>query len=447
MIVALISANQVTVPYPVYPLGVDLVAAALAERHEVHVVDLLGSSTEEVERSIVELSPDLVGIAIRNIDNTDASSAESFVDGYRQLVRAVRRATPAPLVLGGAGFTIFPAALMRELQADYGIVGEGESLALLLEALERGQDPLAVPGVVTPAAPARPSRPLSALRARTSRLHLDPAVYLRSGGILNLQTKRGCPFRCAYCTYPQIEGRQLRARPPREVALEARTLQEAGARFLFVTDGTFNADPDHNLQVALAFRQQGVSIPWGAFFAPTAPAAGYFEALAGAGLTHVEFGTESLSERGLAALGKPFRVDDVRQAHAAARAARLNVAHYFLLGGPGEERSTLDETLTKAQELRDCILFFFCGVRIYPGTPLFQQACREGQVSPDQDLLEPVFYRPAGLASIDLEALLREWGRGRLDWIYGAHAQKLGDLVSRMHRRGHTGPLWEKLIG
>lgn len=89
--------------------------------------------------------------------------------------------------------------------------------------------------------------------------------YLQNGGMLNLQSKRGCSFSCLYCPYPRIEGRQHRLTDPHEVALTARRLQELGAKYFFITDSAFNSDVQHSLEVAAAFRSAGVSIPWGAF--------------------------------------------------------------------------------------------------------------------------------------------------------------------------------------
>ena len=73
--------------------------------------------------------------------------------------------------------------------------------------------------------------------------------------------------------------------------------------------------------------------------------------MASAGLTHVEFGTESLSDQVLASYHKPFRMDHIFESHRAANEAELYVAHYFLLGGPGETSATLDETLSNVARL------------------------------------------------------------------------------------------------
>ena len=165
----------------------------------------------------------------------------------------------------------------------------------------------------------------------------------------------------------------------------------AGCRgkYIFITDSAFNASYEHSRQVADAFISAGISVPWGGFFAPTNPPADYFRALAAAGLSHVEFGTEALADTMLANLQKPFNVDNVLAAHDKARLAGLHIAHYFLFGGPGESPQTLQETLENAEKLEKSVFFFFCGIRIYPHTALYETALREGQITADQNLLQP----------------------------------------------------------
>lgn len=448
MRVLLISANTVTAPYPVYPLGLDYVAGAVRQHHAVCTLDLnhlpVGLSLED---RIAAFGPDIIGLSIRNIDNTDAVNPVGFMAQYRDILKRVRCVCGAPVVLGGSGFTIFPKEAMAELQADYGIMGEGERLNLLLNAIATGKDPRSVPGVVTRGEPAAlPPAPWSGPVSRYLDADLA-SYYISHGGMLNLQTKRGCPFKCIYCTYPRIEGGEVRCVAPQAVARTAVQLQAFGARYFFITDSAFNADIDHSLAVARAFRKAGVTIPWGAFFAPMRFPPDYFRVMAESGLQHVEFGTESLSEPVLAAYHKPFKPHHVVQAHQMAVAAGLHVAHYFLFGGPGETEETMAETFSGMEKLSACVFFIFCGMRIYPGTALHALAVRKGRCSSASGaLVEPVFYVPDGMDLPEITRRVEAAARGRGNWRIGGGGLESARIIRGMHRRGYTGPLWDILI-
>jgi len=448
MNVLLISANTLTEPYPVYPLGLDYVAAAIADDHRVQIVDMNPfKDYKPLIDAIRRFSADIVGISLRNIDNTDNTDPRGFIDIHRNLVKVIRSHSRALIILGGSGFTIFPEKTMEALNADYGIIGEGERLALLLDALENQKDVTAIPGVITRHTFKPIPAPWNKIFSRNfHENHSHIGFYLKKGGMLNLQTKRGCNFKCIYCTYPHIEGHNQRLIASAEVADTALRLQAAGAKYFFITDSTFNSDYSHNIDVALAFIKTGVSIPWGGFFMPIKPPADYFRIMAEAGLTHVEFGTESLSNRVLASYRKPYRVHHVFDAHQAAIDAGLHVAHYFLLGGPGENSDTLNETLSGVDNLKKSVLFFFCGMRIYPHTALYDIAVKEGQIKKTQSILEPVFYRSP---SIDAERIIRRvkgQAGGRSNWIIGSGGSETANIIARLYERGHTGPLWEYLI-
>lgn len=463
MRILLVSANPLTHPHPVYPMGLDCVAAALSPTHEVHRTDVLelaapgdagtaGSLSADPgapARAARALAPDVIGVALRNIDNTDATDTQQFIAGYRDLVASLREACPAAtVVLGGAGFTIAPEAILAQVGGDAGILGEGERLAALVDALARGGDGRGLPGVLYPGEAPEMPPPLERLPPVPAPADPAPlAPYLARGAILNLQTKRGCPYRCSYCTYPHLEGRTLRHADPEAVAARARDLQAAGARFLFVTDAAFNADEAHGVAVAEALRRAGVTVPWGAFFAPRTRDPGYWQALADCGLSHVEFGTEALSPRLLEALRKPFSVPRALQAHRAALDAGLHVAHYFMLGGPTEDEASVRETFTAARDLERTVCFFFAGIRLLPGTALYDQARAEGQLAADADPLEPRFYEPAALPLTALHRLMAEQTKGSARLLLGAGGERVTRVMQRMYDLGHTGPLWERLIG
>lgn len=445
MKVLLLSPNTLSEPYPVYPLGLDYVAGALDARHQLRRYDLNCGDLQGLALLLQDFAPELIGISCRNIDNTEAGSSRFFLDQYSQLVAWLRRHSSAILVCGGAGFTIMPEVVYAALAVDYGIIGEGERFALLVDALERGEDPASIEGVLGPDGAARAAPPWQGERRRLLAEAAQRDFYLQRGGMLNLQTKRGCSFRCIYCPYPHIEGRSHRLVAAEEVARTALALEEAGAKYLFITDSAFNSDVRHSIDVAQALRASGLRIPWGAFFAPLRPGAGYFDLMAEAGCRHVEFGTESMAASMLRSYRKPFTPEDVFAAHAGAKAAGLHVAHYFLLGGPGESAGSVRESLERIEALNGAVFFFFMGIRIYPGTELYRIALEQGAISARTDLLHPVFYRASDIAQEEIEAMVQRQAAGRINWLVGSGGKSAAALVSRMHAHGHVGPLWEHL--
>ena len=92
MNVLLISANRLIEPYPVYPLGLDYVVGAIQEAHAVEVLDMNTLDEEgQLGDAIRRANPDVIGIALRNVDNTDSSDpfhclfpvVDSLTKGYQ----------------------------------------------------------------------------------------------------------------------------------------------------------------------------------------------------------------------------------------------------------------------------------------------------------------------------------------------------------------------------
>jgi hypothetical protein len=122
------------------------------------------------------------------------------------------------------------------------------------------------------------------------------------------------------------------------------------------------------------------------------------------------------------------------------------VAHYFMLGGPGDNKDTLKETLANADMLEKAAFFVFSGIRIYPHTVLYDLALEEGQIEPNWSPLEPRFYWSPALSREKVMDIVIDHARGRSNWIVGSGSQQMFKKIARLHERGHVGPLWERLI-
>ncbi len=435
----LVSTNRATVPYPVYPLGTAHLAGALEQAgHPARLYDVLSNDgVSGLPAAIREFEPDLVGVSVRNIDNVDSSDYACFLTDAIEAVAVIRENTSVPLVIGGPAVSLFPEKLMDMLGADYAVVGQGERILVeIADAIDAGS-PV----------------PHGILRADLKNSEWYPVkydahaaeFYLSSGGMLNVQTKRGCPYRCTYCSYPLIEGRRVRCREPDEVAEDVMELvRRHGARYIFFTDAVFNDSSGHFLEVAEALIRAGNTTPWCAFFRPQGIDADILRLLRRSGLAGMEIGTDGTTDETLEGFGKGFTFESVEQCSRAAAKLHIPCAHFCMFGGPGESEITLKQGIKNLERLSGAVVFAFAGIRILPGTSIYETAAAQGIIKEGEPLLEPVFYFSPGMNFEKIDSELRTSWHNRIDRVYPCSA--LYEQIRRLHQRGYTGPLWDILI-
>jgi radical SAM superfamily enzyme YgiQ (UPF0313 family) len=92
-----------------------------------------------------------IGISVRNIDDQNMENPRFLLNTLKEVVTNCRKYSDATIVLGGAGYSIFPQVTLDFLKADIGIQGEGESAFLtLLERLHDKKDFSEIPGIYIP---------------------------------------------------------------------------------------------------------------------------------------------------------------------------------------------------------------------------------------------------------------------------------------------------------
>jgi len=464
--VLLVSANQEKSPDPVAPLGVCYVAtAAAAAGHDVRVVDLCFTDDVEGEigRAVAAHRPGAIGVSLRNVDNCAHPDTVSYLPHYRRVVEACRAASAAPIVLGGSAFTTMPAHYLAVLRVPWGVVGEGEAaFPALLAALASADDlrrvdaaavARTVGGVaawdaasdrVTVAPPAW----LPALdRVPLDRRWIDVQHYYERGGMANLQTKRGCHYKCTYCAYPVIEGKGMRTRDPAAIAAEVRTLlDEHGVDQFFIVDSVFNAPRGHAEAVCDALAPLGKRIRWSCFVAPGGNfSAALLDRMLAAGCQSLDFGTDAAAPATLRAFRKHFNVDDVREASRLCRERGVPFQHSLVFGGEGETWDTVAETIAVMDECRPTAVSAMCGVRVYPETPFAAQLLARGEVPSVEALYAPYFWFAPAVRE-GLAERVREAAAARGNWLLpGSKVNDEERLFARLRGRGLKGDLWRYL--
>jgi len=443
--ILLISANVATEPYPVYPLGMAVVAAALAARgHQVEQCDLLACGRDHgaVAAKLRAFGPDYVGISLRNIDNVDSLSSTDdhwYLRHGRDLVETVRGATAAPVFVGGPALSILPDEIFAYLGADYALVGEGERTAPdLIDRLERKE---AAPRITF-----APQPGLGGADMHSPRFDAElAAFYLQASGMLNLHTKRGCPFRCTYCTYPSLEGQRFRHRPAAAVVDDLEKMQkDTGADHVFFTDSIFNDPGGRHLELAEEILRRNVQIAWSGFFRPQGLPRDDLALLKRSGLYAVELGTDASSDATLAGLDKGFTFAEVQEVNANCLAEEVPCAHFIIFGGPGETPDTVREGLANIEALGPAVVFAFSGIRILKGAALYARAVREGVIREDTPLLKPVYYFSPQIEPAAMNRAIEESFAGQRTRIFPPEeGQKRLEVMQRF---GYRGLLWDKLV-
>jgi len=443
--VLLVSANLERCPFPVFPIGLSYVARAIEKEHEVGFHDCAMDGEDGLQDAIARFGPEVVGMGLRNVD--DARPGGSlYLGDYRRIVRIVKSSCDAPLVLGGSAFTLFPDEYMAALYADFGIKGEGEHLAVFLRDLERGNDPSHVPGLFQRDGRKTPHRHFNGSVGHGKAAEQYLAPYFEKGGMASLQTRRGCNQKCVYCPYPLVEGRLLRPHPVGDIVDEIERLVSLGLSYLFFVDSMLNIDTEHTAAMAEEIIRRDIHVSWAAYMAPFRISADYAGLLKASGLTHVEFGTESLCDEVLDASRKPFTFNDIREAHDNLGTAGVHRAHFLLLGGPGETKETVDETFAAAGDLKKTIFFPATTLRVFPGTELHSIAIKEGVIGRQDSLFDPVFYSTPSISDEWLKDRIEAEAANNPRLVTDAKVAENAPRVAWLYAAGHTGPMWEHLI-
>jgi radical SAM superfamily enzyme YgiQ (UPF0313 family) len=424
MKVLLISANTSDINMPTLPLGLVSVATATkASGHQVEVLDLLSQHEPmaQVKAAIESLRPNVIGISVRNIDDQCMENTRFLLQEVKDVIAACRAHSQSLIILGGAGYSIFPESVLSFLGADAGIQGEAEeAFPALLDRLQNGARLAEIPGIYLP------SRGLQGERVFTRNLDSIPfpdehlwTVPATDGNdvLIPLQTRRGCALGCNYCSTATIEGTALRKRSIDAVVDGLARHVAAGLKRFYFTDNTFNMPPSYALELCHKIIERKLDITWVCILYPGKIDEDLVKAMTDAGCREVSLGFESGCEKILAIMNKKFGLAEVRRTSELLAKYKIKQMGFLLLGGPGETRDTVEESIRFADALPLDALKITIGIRIYPHTALARTAVAEGLIAPDDDLLLPKFYMVPMLETW-LRETVAKWMETRPSWTF-----------------------------
>jgi len=415
--IILINANVTRKPYRVAPLGLAFIASHLKRKgHEVHCFEIPGRKSDYsvFVRKLLKLEADLVGIGIRNLDNSDYHGFEEYLQAPSDLVRELKQYICPPVIIGGSAGTVDANRVIEKVGGDCLVLGEGEAaFDEILARLERFEE---LPPVLDQKSePFRFSQTYS-LKPPALYSWFDMNPYLKGESGYPVQTKRGCPLRCSYCTYARIEGKRYRMMDPVSVVDEIERASNSGIRDFEFVDSTFNLPNRHAMRILEEIQRRQLRVNFvGTGVNPMNLPLSMLELMKEVGFQTLILSAESASERMLESYQKDFQVKVLYEAARNLDKAGIAAMWVFLLAGKGETRDSVEETLQfiHVNVREPHLAYITSGIRIYPGSPIGNEF-EQGQLDTksilwDRESKSTAFYYSENTPSAWLNKRLLEF--------------------------------------
>jgi radical SAM superfamily enzyme YgiQ (UPF0313 family) len=428
------------------PLGEAYLASYLLSKgHEVKLMDLTLShdSRRDIEKVINDFNPHVIGISIRNVDSTTYPGNLFFYLPVKNIIQFIKKISDPDIliILGGPGFSIFSEEILKDLNHSIGVVGEGEYVfAEILKYVQNGEDPRKIEkgicfldskGEYHQRPPWHVENlddlPFPSRDLLENEAYLIDPMNVNGPKWGNIQTKRGCPMNCIYCSYKYIEGSMPRFRSPKNVAKELELMvNNYDIKNVFIVDSLFNLDYSNVKEICEEILKQKVDVKLGANYAPNKSFIDLMPLMRESGIVHLATGIESLSDVMLSNMNKKRATNDAILTSQKCVELEIEQLIHMIVGGPGETLGTVQASFDQLETIEsfkgnlwqgDGDIIVFIGMRIYPHTPLQLIAEREGVIQKGENLLKPKFYISPKMKEVDLFQIVREYGTRNPRWM------------------------------
>ena len=451
-----------------------------------------------LRRLLETTQPAMVGITLRQVDSLMVDSYRlpsrapfQPLEATRDAIRAIRRMTRAPIVVGGIGFSIHPEKTLQYLEADYGCVGCADDVITSFDAIAAGHPGAGVANLLVRAADAItvPARtyyaPLAerewddALVDDVYAFYGTPRMASDAVPFVPVEVMRGCPYRCYFCAEPLVKGTTWRTRSLDVVRDELEFLISRDIRSFWFIASELNIEGAGfplalgELMIELREKHPARDLIWSGYMLPWKTSTEDFDVLARSGYRLGWNDFQSFSDENLRKTRVPYRMKDLAPFLEASVDPRflppaskpggtVQPMLALFLGNAFTSVTTVAETLRAVDEMelhryfaQDPLLI--SALRVFESTPLPASSKKRLMVYPPasasaaEPFLHPTFLYPEELVdhlggpeayhrflAFIGETFLSRAHMARRDWErFLIKAATAGDLASHLAAVSH----------
>ncbi|MBA7503192.1 Anaerobic magnesium-protoporphyrin IX monomethyl ester cyclase [subsurface metagenome] len=361
-----------------YPsLGLMYIAACV-ERYTDHQIEILDTQAEkmnyeEMKSEIRKRNPDIVGIQAMTFTLVDVILTAKIV---KELDKSI------PLILGGPHVNIYPEETISNSEIDFLVLGEGEYVFPdLINALSQRKDLSKIRGIVY-----KRNKEIINTGKREFITNLDavpfPAYHLvpyqkyysvleKRTPITTMMTSRGCPFKCIFCTRPQL-GKIFRYRSAENVVDEMEQCARIGIKEIFLYDDTFTINKQRVIDICNEILRRNLKIMWDIRSRVDTVDEKILKKLKLAGCERIHFGVEAGTQGILNILRKGITLQQAEKAFQWSREVGITTLAYFMIGNPTESRKQILETIKFSVKIKPDYVHIAL-TTLFPATELYRR--------------------------------------------------------------------------
>lgn len=405
-------AARIGACYP--PMGLLYLAGKLLkDGHEVKIfdVDVEDIKPDELGELIHDFGAELVGIT---------STTPTILEA-RAIAEAIKKTYDVPIIVGGAHVTVVGERLLQEHAVfDYAAMGEAEiTLSEFVYALETGGDLMEVDGILfrkgdqivrtlpRPLIENLDDLPFPARQLIKNELYLWAPPGKEPTAMAGMLTKRGCPYKCTFCSQDQVFTRNVRYRSVENVLKELEwVVNDLGIHHVHIFDDTLVLKRDRAIEISQGILDRGLNFTWEGMARANLVDPELLSIQRKAGLSRMSFGIETGNAEILKNIYKNVTLDQIREGYRMAKEAGIETRGSAIIGHPNETKKSAWDTIKFLRSLKHLDQVYLNIMVPYPGTAVWHLA-KSGQAGYrllSEDFEQYVRYETPVLEVNDLKA-------------------------------------------